>query len=55
MESLFLDRIALVPVRIMRHILFLLHSCPNMTDRWGYDIRPVHYSDALPDRRPFEG
>jgi len=31
--------------------LFLAQSRPNLSDRWGYHIRPIHYYEPLPDFR----
>ncbi len=30
-------------------MLFLLRSNPEITDRWGYHIRPIHFYEPLPD------
>lgn len=38
-----------VPPGVMEHLLFLLRNQPQLTDRWGYHIRPVHYYEPLPD------
>jgi len=35
--------------RAMRHVLFLAQSHPELSDRWGYHIRPIHYYEPLPD------
>ena len=40
----FLDRAA-------HHLLFRLQSRPDLADRWGYHIRPIHYYEPLPDFR----
>ena len=53
MKSLF-DRTALalfktVPTRAAHHLLFLAQSQPELSDRWGYHIRPIHYYEPLPD------
>lgn len=55
MKSL-LDRTALalfktVPARAAHHLLFLAQSHPDLSDRWGYHIRPIHYYEPLPDFR----
>lgn len=55
MKQLF-NRIALGVCRLMphylvRHLLFLLRSTPELTDQWGYHIRPIHYYEPLPDFR----
>jgi hypothetical protein len=54
-KSLF-DRTALalfnmVPTRAAHHLLFLAQSRPDVSDRWGYHIRPIHYYEPLPDFR----
>jgi hypothetical protein len=51
-----LDRTALalfrtVPARAAHHLLFLAQSRPEIADRWGYHIRPIHYYEPLPDFR----
>src|SRR4026209_2234281 len=55
MKSL-LDRTALalfrtIPTRAAHHLLFLAQSRPEISDRWGYHIRPIHYYEPLPDFR----
>ena len=50
------DRTALalfrtVPTRAAHHLLFLAQSRPDLSDRWGYHIRPIHYYEPLPDFR----
>jgi hypothetical protein len=30
-------------------MLFLAQSQPELSDRWGYHIRPIHYYEPLPD------
>ena len=52
----FFDRTALalfktVPRRAAHHLLFLAQSQPDVVDRWGYHIRPIHYYEPLPDFR----
>lgn len=56
MAHSFLDRTALaffrtVPTRAAHHLLFLAQSHPDLADRWGYHIRPIHYYEPLPDFR----
>lgn len=56
MAKSFLDRTALaffrtVPVRAAHHLLFLAQNRPDLSDRWGYHIRPIHYYEPLPDFR----
>ena len=51
-----LDRTALavfktVPARAAKHLLFLAQNEPDISDRWGYHIRPIHYYEPLPDFR----
>ena len=56
MAKSILDRTALaffrtVPTRAAHHLLFLAQSHPDLSDRWGYHIRPIHYYEPLPDFR----
>ena len=56
MVKLLLDRTAhalfkVVPARAAHHLLFLAQSRPEISDRWGYHIRPIHYYEPLPDFR----
>lgn len=56
MVKFLLDRTALalfktVPTRAAHHLLFLAQSRPDLSDRWGYHIRPIHYYEPLPDFR----
>lgn len=56
MTRSFLDRTALalfktVPTRAAQHLLFLAQSEHDLSDRWGYHIRPIHYYEPLPDFR----
>src|SRR5215213_6562039 len=56
MAKSLLDRTALalfrtVPARAAHHLLFLAQSQPDLSDRWGYHIRPIHYYEPLPDFR----
>ena len=32
-------------------MLFLAQSKPEISDRWGYHIRPIHYYEPIPDYR----
>src|ERR1041384_8697960 len=57
MVKFLLDQTALalfktVPARAAHHLLFLAQSRPDLADRWGYHIRPIHYYEPLPDFRP---
>ena len=56
MVKALLDRTALalfrtVPTRAAHHLLFLAQSRPDLSDRWCYHIRPIHYYEPLPDFR----
>ena len=56
MAKSFLDRTALalfksVPTKAARHLLFLAQTETQISDRWGYHIRPIHYYEPLPDFR----
>jgi predicted O-methyltransferase YrrM len=51
-----LDRTAIalfktLPASAAHHLLFLAQSRPEVSDRWGYHIRPIHYYEPLPDFR----
>lgn len=35
----------------MHHILFIAQSHPQVSDRWGYHLRPIHYYEPIPDFR----
>ena len=41
----------MVPTRAAHHLLFLAQSHPDLSDRWGYHIRPIHFYEPLPDFR----
>lgn len=41
----------LAPAPAMSHLMFLLRSRPEVTDRWGYHIRAIHYYEPLPNFR----
>lgn len=56
MANSFLDKTALalfrtVPKRAAHHLLFLAQSKPEISDRWGYHIRPIHYYEPIADFR----
>ena len=56
MVKFLLDRTALalfktVPPRAAHHLLYLAQSRPEISDSWGYHIRPIHYYEPLPDFR----
>ncbi len=40
-----------VPGRLAAHALFLLRHEPELTDRWGWHVRPIHFYEPLPDFR----
>jgi hypothetical protein len=40
-----------LPARAARHALFLVQERPELSDAWGYHIRPIHYYEPLPDFR----
>ncbi len=50
-EQAFVAMAGLLPKRLVRHLLFLLHQRPALADAWGYHIRPIHYYDPVPDFR----
>ena len=39
----------LAPHKLARHLLFLIQSNPDISDNWGYQVRPIHYYEPLPD------
>lgn len=47
--KLLLVILKLVPVRLIKKVLGLLYSNPNLVDSWGYHLRPFHYYEPLPD------
>ncbi|HYK22363.1 MAG TPA: class I SAM-dependent methyltransferase [Pyrinomonadaceae bacterium] len=56
MAKSFFDRTALalfktIPTKAAQHLLFLAQSERELSDRWGYHIRPIHYYEPLPDFR----
>jgi hypothetical protein len=51
-----LDRTAVtlfknLPTKVAQHLLFLAQSEREVSDRWGYHIRPIQYYEPLPDFR----
>lgn len=50
-EQAFLATVSRLPNRLVRHLLFLTRQRPELTDAWGYHIRPIHYYDPVPDFR----
>jgi hypothetical protein len=40
-----------IPTKAAQHLLFLAQSERDLSDRWGYHIRPIHYYEPLPDFR----
>ncbi|HJP91862.1 MAG TPA: class I SAM-dependent methyltransferase [Pyrinomonadaceae bacterium] len=56
MAKSLLDRTAVtlfknLPTKAAQHLLFLAQSEREVSDRWGYHIRPIHYYEPLPDFR----
>src|ERR1051326_15925 len=50
-DKWFIASAGMVPPRLVRHWLFLLQSDTQLTDHWGYFVRPIHYYEPLPDFR----
>lgn len=48
-ERVFISLVRLAPHKLARHLLFLIQSNPDISDNWGYHIRPIHYYEPLPD------
>lgn len=47
-DVILLQFFSLVPPRIVRRILWLLHTHPEVGDRWGYHIRQNHFYEPWP-------
>jgi len=43
--------LSLIPKNVATKFLSLVRSRPEITDRWGYHIRPIHYYEPVPDFR----
>ena len=50
-DRLLLAGLGLLPRPLASHLLFLLNAHPDLADRWGYHVRPIHYYEPLPDFR----
>ena len=50
-DQLLLAAMKAVPASLAQHLMFLLRSNPEVPDRWGHHIRPIHYYEPLPDFR----
>jgi cephalosporin hydroxylase len=37
--------------KLVRHVLFRAQSHPQVWERWGYHLRPIHYYEPIPDFR----
>lgn len=48
-DRLLLRCLGLLPLGLVRHLLFILQSYPSLADRWGFHIRGIHYYEPLPD------
>lgn len=49
LDNTLLITFKLVPVRLIKRILWLLHRNPTLLDSLGYHVRPFHYYEPLPD------
>src|SRR5512145_2890416 len=49
LERMFIGLVRWAPNKLARHLLFLIQSNPDISDHWGYHIRPIHYYEPLPD------
>jgi hypothetical protein len=50
-DQLLLAALKAVPTTLAKHVMFLLHGNPDVADRWGHHVRPIHYYEPLPDFR----
>ena len=50
-DRLLLAALRAVPASLAEHVMFLLRSNPELPDRWGHHIRPIHWGEPLPDFR----
>jgi hypothetical protein len=50
-DRLLVAALRAVPTTLARHLLFVLRSHPDLSDRWGHHIRPIHWGEPLPDFR----
>jgi hypothetical protein len=51
LEGAFLALAGAIPPKVAAHLLHLLSSRPDLTDRWGYHVRAIQYYDPVPDFR----
>ena len=50
-DRLLLAALRTVPDSLAQHVMFLLRSNPEIPDRWGHHVRPIHWGEPLPDFR----
>ena len=50
-DRLLLAALKTVPTALAQHVMFLLRSNPEIPDRWGHHVRPIHWGEPLPDFR----
>ena len=50
-DRLLLAALKAVPTALARHVMFLLRANPEIADRWGHHVRPIHFYEPLPDFR----
>ena len=50
-DRLLLAALKAVPTALARHVMFLLRAHPEIADRWGHHVRPIHFYEPLPDFR----
>jgi predicted O-methyltransferase YrrM len=51
LDKAILGTLRLAPVRLAKHVMWLLRNNPQLADRWGYHVREIHYYEPLPDFR----
>jgi len=50
-DRLLLAALKAVPAPLAQHVMFLLRTHPEVPDRWGHHVRPIHWGEPLPDFR----
>ncbi|WP_157094740.1 class I SAM-dependent methyltransferase [Picosynechococcus sp. PCC 7003] len=48
-ETILIKILDIAPSKFIKHCLFLIKQHPNLTDKLGYHIRPIHYYEPLPN------
>jgi hypothetical protein len=48
-NALIITILGWIPKPFAVRLLVAIQSHPEISDKWGYFIRPIHYFEALPD------